>query len=206
MNFAITLTDKHVNFDTLISITDVQRIRFICKIVDNKVINIKSIKFLTLAYGHYYMEFTEKEYTIRTNNGIQSGIIDLLNQNDIPEVRPSEDTWIDENSKGQLVDGYEYKFYEIKDFYNFFKNMLFQRATECEKEVYDRTTLAMFLQDHINKLGDCSFIRIPMTSDEIYDAKREEDRKREIEDGYNYDPREDANSWMDDAENYWNID
>jgi len=152
------------------------------------------------------MEFTEKEYTIRTNNEIQSSIIDLLNQNGLPEVRPSEDTWVDENSKGQLVDGYEYKFYEIKDFYNFFKNMFFQRATECEKSMYDRTTLAMFLQDHIHKIGEYSFIRIPMTPNEIHDAKKKEDRKKELDSEYTYDPREDANSWMDDAENYWNID
>jgi hypothetical protein len=219
MNLAINISDKHVSFETFVSITDVKIIRFLCETSDNKVLRIRNIKLLTPTYN---------EYTIRTTEEIQVKIINYINEGRAFEFEEnklfkdiSDDDWIDENSNINLEDGIEYKFFRITPhsfygtFNDFLEEMFFQRAKEdFENRLGYKiigTIIAMFLQDSIirSETSNYSYIKLPMTSDEIDEMNEFEERKkelREIEDEDNYDPIDDADSWMDDPENYWNID
>jgi hypothetical protein len=231
----LKISDKHVSFETFISLTLVNLVRFCCKISNNKVARIGNIKFLTPPYDCFYdKNRSETEYTIRTTEEIEVKIIDFINEEgpfEIDEIKIFnevwDDDWININSNKYLEEGYEYKFFKLTEmpsyhassFHDFFREMLFQRAVEFEIAPlyeYVETKIAMFLHDSIirNEISNYSYVRIPMTSFEIEELEErnrelQEERKRELkelEDEDYYDPREDANSWMDDPENYWNID
>lgn len=114
---------------------------------------------------------------------------------------------MEEFSSGNYNGDITYEYYPVEAFGNLFDDAVIQRAKEVEDIWYGRS-LVIFKMDNIHFYEDGSTSSIPFCKNELEiedDRIEEKDRKESWAISVEEDLKQ-ASSWMDNPEDYWNID
>lgn len=157
------------------------------------------------------VRYTDYIYKVRFTKFWRDSILNFLQGNQLAETRPDGKLWIEE-SLGETMGHYAYHYYPISDFEKLFEGALLQGAIEMENS-NKKNYLVMFNMDEIHTFkDDSSYIYSLMNLSEILTWERNEaERKKRMEENDDYDLMNrkgfyDANSWMDNDDDYLNIE
>lgn len=210
--YFIEIDNDYISFKSLLNIVDIKRIDINLILMNNKCESINNINFSNLAYGDYCEAFIDKSYVIRLSENANKKIIQIIKDTNLEAETVATDNAVFELNVDQNIEAINI----------LFKNIYFFRAKELEDcNVYYDTTLVGFFKDDIISLEDTDNTNIekyiiPILKNTFeFEAERfaeeekqmEKTRAKEIQE-YNFhrDLYNESDSWMDDPENYWNID
>ena len=159
-----------------------------------------------------FHEYRKESFNVRISDFWAKEIFEFLG-NDISEDRPSEGTWIYSNENYEGVSACKY--YNIDKFGDIFESAIIQRAEDFEDEYHSRLSFVMYkLEDIFNYNDNPDQKYISILHDDYQQKKHVDEiekRRQESDESDFYDLRNkkgiyDPNSWMDNPEDYWNID
>ena len=212
---SITYTGQNISLNILKNLIGIEYIKLKRSKEHDKIGNLREhildLKFVTVSYQHY----TECIFIVRFTQFWEDQILNLLKDNKIFQVRPDGENWKDEYEQGIYTGNPDYEYYTFSDFSQLCEDAVIQRALEIEEGIWCwNKCFVMFKIEDIRFYEDGSISSIPFVrnQEEIEQEEiKQEKMRKDVQASNEYDRRHgsgfyDANSWMDDSENYWNID
>jgi hypothetical protein len=189
---------RHLKFETLIDVLDFSHISY--EIDTNEIGKkiISNIFLYSLCNVEDYGQITYFNYNVYLSPILYSKLLDF-SVSEIPEDRPDGDAWQDDSySSSSLKGNPNAKYYKLSHFFNFFAD---SECQWCPEAAMFNKAIILF-----EEATDKEYIDVIYTSkdtDMLLGVEEDENKN----DNFYYDnPRKYSDDWMDDPENYWNID
>jgi hypothetical protein len=200
----VLIKDNYVNFETLVSIVNLSFARIAISkkksnLSDDIEFSLRGIDFIQVAIATVGV-VSDVFYEIRPTSEWEKRIIEFVNSG-VEEFRPDGEYWAEEYS-GSYKGDPTCKYYALSSLKELLNTALFCRGSVLEY-TYDKTKLVLFSMEELKTSESYNYVSILMTE---YEYERERQREKEeherLEDSGDPDP----DSWMDNPEDYWNID
>lgn len=190
---------KHLKFDILIDVLDFSHISFESSFDEKGKKSISNIVFYSLCNVEYYNQITYFTYNVYLSPALYTKFLDFC-ESELPETRPDGDEWQDDSySRSSLKGNPNAKYFKISNFSSFFAETCGQWCPEAA--IFGK---AIVLFDEEIKDENLQVVYTNKDTDMLLGIEEEDDKKKG---GFYHDnPRKNSNDWMDDSENYWNID
>lgn len=189
---------KHLKFETLIDVLDFSHISYEIYADEIGKKMISNIHLYSLCNVEYYSQITYFNYNVYLSPKLYSNLLNF-SLSEITEDRPDGDTWQDDSySSSSLKGNPNAKYYKVSHFFNFFANIDCQW---CPEAAMFGKAIILFEESSDNEHIDV--IYTSKDTDMLLGVEEEDITKDNF---YHDNPRKYSNDWMDNPENYWNID